>query len=643
MTYIYLIAAILCLTTGHFFQTFRWKQFISIYEKPDDRRLLQSLSLGYILNFYLPFRLGDMFRAIFSGKKMKNGISFSLATVIVGRYLDVLFVGLVFILFLLSGSYDQVILESALFYIAGVVMIFLLSLLFLKYNRLPKLLIRKFAGIFNEKIELKILVIFWCFITAFRDMYQRTNRVKLIANTLIMWSFYLCSYYLLALSLNHLDNTHFQFRDVFMLLFSPNDMNYSFFKPSFSELNAVTVVSVAFLFAPLLLVFVASLLVKRVGQENNTEFRYSNILPHQHKKDKLAFLENYFSVKNSAVLKKYLDVTSEVLVLEDCSAGSDATTLLCYDNNHNFYRKYAIGKGKEKLNEQLIWLQEYKKYLPLTKVLQFKLTEDYCYYDMEYDPKAIVFFNHIHSSPPEINWENLQQVLKDLRQGLYSIDAQLAESFVVKSYIEEKVRFNLQKVKGSKLLKDILKYDNLIINGKPYKNLLHYEQFLSDEYLYDIFRDDFCCKIHGDLTIENIVIVSGKNEGKPYYLIDPNTGNILDSDNLDYAKLLQSLHGGYEFLMKTQQITYSENKINFISTKSSAYEMLYDQFQGYMKEEFHENKIKSIYFHEIVHWLRLLPYKLEKNGERALLFYAGFIIILNEIMDNYEKRESSTF
>lgn len=47
-------------------------------------------------------------------------------------------------------------------------------------------------------------------------------------------------------------------------------------------------------------------------------------------------------------------------------------------------------------------------------------------------------------------------------------------------------------------------------------------------------------------------------------LIDPNTGNIHESPLLDYAKLLQSIHGGYEFLMSVKNVSVEDNNINFI-------------------------------------------------------------------------------
>ena len=46
-----------------------------------------------------------------------------------------------------------------------------------------------------------------------------------------------------------------------------------------------------------------------------------------------------------------------ITILEDYSAGSNATTMLCMDTQSTFYRKYAFGKDGAKLAEQLDWLR----------------------------------------------------------------------------------------------------------------------------------------------------------------------------------------------------------------------------------------------------------------------------------------------
>ena len=137
------------------------------------------------------------------------------------------------------------------------------------------------------------------------------------------------------------------------------------------------------------------------------------------------------------------------------------------------------------------------------------------------------------------------------------------------------------------------------------------------------------------MTIENIVCTRGKDREDDFYIIDPNTGNVHDSANLDYGKLLQSIHGGYEFMMKTYDVSLEENKINFLFTKSHTYVYFYKKLNEYMNSKFSNEQVRSIYFHEIIHWLRLMPYKIRKDSDRVLIFYSGLLMVLNDVIEMY--------
>ena len=90
MKFLLLLGSVILLMLGHAIKIQRWSRFIRIYERPPLGALLRSMSLGYALNYVLPFKLGDLVRAIYSGRRMKNGVGLSLATVILDRFLDVL-------------------------------------------------------------------------------------------------------------------------------------------------------------------------------------------------------------------------------------------------------------------------------------------------------------------------------------------------------------------------------------------------------------------------------------------------------------------------------------------------------------------------------------------------------------------------
>ena len=54
-----------------------------------------------------------------------------------------------------------------------------------------------------------------------------------------------------------------------------------------------------------------------------------------------------------------------------------------------------------------------------------------------------------------------------------------------------------------------------------------------------------------------------------------------------------------------------------------------------MNSKFSNEQVRSIYFHEIIHWLRLMPYKIRKDSDRVLIFYSGLLIVLNDVIEMY--------
>lgn len=648
MRIILLVAAIILLALGHYFKMLRWKQFIEVYEKPNKSILLQSLGLGYAINFFVPFHAGDVFRVIWAGRRMKNGVGLSLATVIIDRYLDVIVVGALFFVFWLGGFRDAVTVETLVFYTGFAVLLLVLSFLFLKYSWLPKKLMLRFSGLFNENIELKLMNFFWTMISSFKDMLQKLNPASLFLNTLVMWALYLFSYGLVGKYISGVvdDGFHYRVVDIFMLLFSRESLNSASFMQAAGAgelLQHAPGVMAFYIICPLILLLavafirmrVNSLREKEEAQEERQSIGYRQLLPHVNKQDRLQFLETYFEGKHRSYLKNYLEINQNVSIIKDYSAGSNATTLLCMDEKQTFFRKYAFGSDGEKLYQQVLWLRDRQGSLPVTRLLRECHTQEYCFYDMPYENLAVSMFQYVHSMPIEKSRRLLGKILGDLESKLYQ-GQEKADKGSVDEYLTQKVEKNIGILYKARELKGLMEYPELVINGKSYRNLKAFEPKLSRKHLESVFAEDEVCAIHGDLTIENIICdnAPGEREGG-YYLIDPNTGNILNSPNLDYAKLLQSLHGGYEFLMNTQNVTVRENRIDFLLLKSTAYEQLYQYFTDYMRANFPEGKIRSIFYHEIVHWLRLMPYKLKKDGKRSIIFYAGLIMVLNDIAERH--------
>ena len=97
------------------------------------------------------------------------------------------------------------------------------------------------------------------------------------------------------------------------------------------------------------------------------------------------------------------------------------------------------------------------------------------------------------------------------------------------------------------------------------------------------------------------------------------------------------MHGGYEFMMKTDSVSVTGSSIDFVYTRSAVYDRLYSFLLGYFEEHFTPQEVKSIFYHELVHWLRLMPYKLRKDARRAPMFYAGLVMAANDVYNRFEK------
>ena len=346
---------------------------------------------------------------------------------------------------------------------------------------------------------------------------------------------------------------------------------------------------------------------------------YLNLLPQADPQDRAAFLSQYFGLQNKTWVDRFLQMNQGITILQDFSAGSNATTMLCMDKNSTFYRKYAFGADGQKLAEQLHWLRAQQARLPLCEILRTGEEDGCCWYDMTYDPQAVGMFRYLHSNPVEKSAAILRDVLTTLDQTLYT-PARPADPAKIAEYLDQKVDANLAKIREARGLKELAAYDRVWINGRSYKGLPALGRLFDHARLQALFAGDPVAAIHGDLSLENIICRTGEDS---WYLIDPNTGNLHESPFLDYGKLLQSLHGGYEFMMMTPRVSVQGSRIDFALTRSAAYDALLADLMAQLAARYPAEQVDSILMHEVVHWLRLMPYKLTRDRKRAPMFFAG--------------------
>ena len=157
MITILMIMAITLMVIGHVFKVKRWGLYISVYENSNYGNLLEALSVGHAVNALFPVRIGDIFRVVIAGKKLKNGYAFSIATVLTDLYVDLLTVGAMFWGLSVLGKGGTYLREVA--YTYQIIFLFIIPLTFLAvvFRKYLKRCIATFSSIFNERIELWLL------------------------------------------------------------------------------------------------------------------------------------------------------------------------------------------------------------------------------------------------------------------------------------------------------------------------------------------------------------------------------------------------------------------------------------------------------------------------------------------------------
>jgi hypothetical protein len=132
--------------------------------------------------------------------------------------------------------------------------------------------------------------------------------------------------------------------------------------------------------------------------------------------------------------------------------------------------------------------------------------------------------------------------------------------------------------------------------------------------------------IHGDLTIENIIVSPRHETG--WYLIDPNPVNIFDSPLIDWAKLMQSLNLGYEAMNRASAVATGGSDLRLVLARSNAYAQLHEHLHAHLCPKVGSDGMREIAFHELVNYLRLLPYRIRNTPTQGPTFFACTSLLL---------------
>lgn len=632
--FLFFISVVL-LIIGHSIRVKRWNNLL-----PCDKESLRSvqfsaLSVGYLVNFFIPFKIGEILRAgaySFWGKK---SFVTSVASVIFERLIDLIVWSIVIsVFFVLYSDFDKSSLApDHLMKITFVAALIALTLIYyIQKSKKIRIRLNKIFAIFNDDISFALRHLFWTLGETSERFYKAKK--EFVVNTVMMWAAYLCSYYLLAQSIQ------FPGSDILSSLFNNPLSSTASLVMNNTSINDVLSISLFFL-SPIVFILIYSFIKDKFSyQPKKIKSWFSNSsLSLPNKKDFFASREQYqlfllhsFRTNADIISEFYMYGLQDGAILHRIfHGGSDALTTLVSNDEHLAVRKFASSRGREKLRAQKQWLLDNRSLLPLTDVSGECVGQNVYTYDMPYSTDSIDFYEYIHSADIEDSWHYLEQVLNrvsDFHSATLDKDAQ---NDTIKRYIHEKVVKNFLCVKS---LAPLFFYsESIIINGTQI-NVREIESWLLSDEFVNNFQHKHTAIIHGDLTIENIII--NKDTKLGWFIIDPNVGNLFESPLIDFAKLMQSLHLGYESLNRSIECQISDVEVSVNFYRSLQYAKLSDKYENWLRNKYSDQYLKEVYLHEIIHYLRLVPYKFRRDNHIGMAFTACMLLLIDKFIKEYK-------
>ncbi len=596
--------------------------------------LLMGLAISYAIGTILPFRIGELVRVLYVGKRRGVRFSYVGATVVAERLADAICVGLISLALIFgsvvsAGQLGPLAFGLLAAGIGGVALAFAI-----RNTVLVRRALWHVASIFRNQICYSILDFFWSFSELVTG--GAIGRRRFLILTPALWLCYIVSYHLFGTA------TGLSLSDVVSVLLQhplgPLAAQHG------TALQQQQIPLLIFTLTPVLLIFAYGFLSERTSivRVFHALFagRYFGAMPYvaavsdrfknlaEYESFLLARFTNHSDILTDFSLQSIVDGKVQRLF----PGGSDAITALVELDDRLVIRKFALGDAGKKLQVQADWLRAHHDDLPLVDVVGEQSGTGFYSYDMPYFPTASDFYDIIHTASPAQSQQILGEVIDQIA-GLHErTSTGLATHETVGRYLAQKASKNAQEVLAQCkvwLQDGSTRYQ---LNGREY-DLSDWQHLLDPAWLDRQIADYRTASIHGDLTIENIIVNTAEMRGM--YIIDPNPENIFDTPLIDWAKLMQSLHLGYESLNKVPTCKWKDGKFEMILTRSHAYNELFHFTRRTLAARFGPAILREVTFHELINYLRLTPYKLRHAPQKGLTFFACTSILLREYLEEY--------
>ncbi len=659
----FLVIAILLQILGHVIRAYKTKYILEPIKKGTLRFQFRALSIGYLCNFLLPFRLGELVRAkiIASGEKISFGLA--LMVIIFERLLDALvLVGVGLVLWLIGKITSDASVYIWIVSFGAIIFGTILSMASLRRRTITNWVYHA-SALFRKSIQDNVRFKTWSVMYGMQRIFSWPRMGIYLMLTIGSWLLYLASIFLMIVLL--LPNTSLEQRAVrtvapyfgIAMPAGPASLGaYSKVTNTISESVelsrtdkvVVDLASWSVLVVPISIVGVILLAwktkepVRRRLLTGGSDDSLADKLSRNENisREMGSFLESFFSGNTLSQIVHRLELQKDFRLLKFFKGGSDAITVLALQNNEKVVKKIIPINLMPRLKAQYDWLDKRRNKKGIVHVLQDQKGLDFYAIDLEYDERNEMFFEFMHHNTYQESKAVLDKVWRQLHRTLYSNLEKVTDHKAVRKYIDTHILGCMEKaIAVSPDLLEASKSERIKINGKQYYNLDRVIEKITKnkKAMQDLATYSKSQEVHGDVAIDNILVSRDTQEPT---LIDPAPdGNIIVGPVFDFGKNMQSLYCGYEFAVRSNDtvVLGKDGSIEYYDRMSVPYKRLCDYVRNDLSKKYlTDAERNAMIFHAGALHIRRLKHQVYQAPGLTLAIYAAGIRALNDFLALYE-------
>lgn len=606
------------LSLGQLARSKRFSLLIRDESESNFLRLNYALSIGNILNVIFPFKIGEIIRAYLSSpSKTYQNISLFIASVIYERLIDVFSLLIIITLFYQGFSYVELE-ELWSSYAQFSLIIITFSLILVTCRRFIKKVIFNSSLIFSNDIRRKTLFLVYTIFQFPRLRMVTISKMKFILISIVMWMLYFLSYRFFASVVTNAPSSE----ELSEMVNSIFNLNYSLIGDKSFLSNRYILLNLA---GSIIIAIYLSILGFKKRKNLDDVLNYS-LLTFANSDAEMKFMTVYFASENDEFCRSYQKLHEGGQILDDKTKASGAVTSIFRLNNQIFYRKFATGfHQQEFLKQQVVWMKSCEAFPVAEIAASYDNPDLYCF-DMPYRSEYKNLSELIKLTDVNLGVDLVLGILESHAQNSKKI-SNLPQSSI--NYYHLKMENNFNTLSGISKNHNINIQEPVKINGVSYPSINIIDSYFNSMEFKNRIAEGRLVKVHGDFSIENIIVNDRKNND--YYLIDPDPTIDIGSEFIDISKFIFSLRSNYEYWHNEDVLQVAQNEFYISESITFTRRLIADKIEQIMLERFKGNNL-SLKDHINFHNLRVLRYQSKKRQLYGLLYLLRNSQVVTEVI-----------